>query len=85
MTLDTTLLGRLTAEVMESVADMFEDDYHVRTCALIVEVDSPKRGQIIVRCSDDRPWLLEALLHEAENSVIEMRAQAVAASGDDDE
>lgn len=76
MGIDTTPLGTLTATMMESISADFGEDFQIRTVALVVEVDSPDVDQILVRCSDDRSWLLQALLHEAIDTVEETRREA---------
>lgn len=81
--IDTTPLGSLTAQMMEAIAADFGDDFQIRTVALVVEVDSAETDQILVRCSDDRSWLLAALLNEAIDTV-EATRESLADREDDD-
>lgn len=73
MSIDTTPLGELTARVMDQI-DSFGEEYTVRTAAVVVEIDSPVHGRLFALCTDDRPWVLSALLGEAMDSVDAARA-----------
>lgn len=75
MTISTTLLGQLSAQVMESIEERFDEPFEIRTCAIVVEIDSPKAGQLIAKCSDDRPWVLSAFLAEAIDAIDSMRTE----------
>jgi hypothetical protein len=86
VSVDTTLLGQITANTMEKIADLFDGEtFHIRTVALVVEVDSPEAGKLVIECSDDRPWVLGALLNEAWESVNRMRQEAYDRLDDNDE
>lgn len=74
MSIDTTPLGELAALVMDAITEHLGDEFTVRTAAIIVEVDSPKQGRLLARCTDDRPWVLSALLAEAQDSIDAARA-----------
>lgn len=73
MSIDCTSLGTMSASMMEAIGTDFGDEYRIRTVALVVEVDSDESNQILVRCSDDRSWLLAAFLNEALETVDETR------------
>lgn len=75
--IDTSPLGQLCAQMMESIADRYVDPYEIRTCAIVVEIDSPKRSEFVVRCTDDRAWIIEAVLHEALGVIDEVRTPPV--------
>lgn len=81
--MDTSPLGRLTAQMMEQLEAAYGDSHSLRTVAIIAECDSPTDGKIIVGCSDDRPWVWEAFLHEALGTV-ERRRDALHDSNPDD-
>lgn len=86
MSIDTSVLGQLAAEVMDEVLAAYgeEEDFTLRTAAVIVEVDSARSGHIIVKCSDDRPWVLEAFMGEAIDMVGRMRAGMLEAAVEDE-
>jgi hypothetical protein len=89
MSIDTTPLGQLTARVMEDIGDNYGEEYTVRTAAVIVEVDSATQGRLLALCTDDRPWVLSALLGEAMDSVDasrdELRRRALEEDDEDDD
>lgn len=77
MSIDTTSLAELCMRAMDAITDQFEnhDDVEIRTCAVVVEVDSPNSSTFWWSCSDDRPWLLKALLYETENAIDDRQHQ----------
>jgi hypothetical protein len=81
---DTTSLGELAADTMTQVAADFGDDCYIRTAAVIVEVDSGPATHFLVRSTDDRPWVTQALLNEAFDSIATLR-DAMNREDDEDE
>lgn len=82
--IDTMMLGQLTAQTMDAVTEAFSEPYELRTVAIIVEVDSDKGGHLIVKSTEDRPWVLQAFLNEALDAVESLRGSAVGFTDDDD-
>ena len=86
MSIDATKLGQLTAEVMETLSDEFDeaDGYSIRTAVVIAEVDSPTASRFWWKCSDDRIWLLEKLLDETLDEIDRLRRGAREAEDEND-
>lgn len=70
--IDATPLGALTARVMDHIETFGQDntdEYTIRTAAVVVELDSAKHGRLFALSTDDRPWVIAALLDEAIRSI----------------
>jgi hypothetical protein len=73
MSLDTTRLGQVAAELMQTLADGYEDSDFDKTelgeVMILAEVKlEDEEGEwtnIAWRCSDDRQWVQRGLLHAA--------------------
>lgn len=67
--IDTTDVGKLTAEFMDQIEADYGSDASIGTVAIVVEVDVPDDGpgatQICYRCSDGRRWLQAGLFRKA--------------------
>lgn len=87
MGIDTSLLGQLCARAMEDIAERFEssEDVEIRTCAVIVEVDSPSSSRFWWSCSDDRTWVAKALLYETVDALDAAVAEVRDRDVDDDD
>jgi hypothetical protein len=85
MAVDTAVLADLCASAVEAVDRDWGDTYTIRTAALIIEIDSPKQGQLIIRASDDRPWVQRAFLEEAVDVIDAWRDKANDEPTDDEE
>ena len=87
--IDATPLGELTARVMDHIETFGEanegDEYTIRTAAIVVELDSVKHGRLFALSTDDRPWVLAALLDEAIRSIDQERDELRRHRRDDDE
>lgn len=85
--IDATPLGTLTARVMDHIESFGEENegYTVRTAAIVVELDSPKNGRLFALSTDDRPWVIAALLDEAIRSIDHERDSLRDQSREDDE
>jgi hypothetical protein len=68
--LDTSALGQLAAELMESI----EGDYpeaRLGVVAVVVELDEGGATSIVYRCSDARRWVQAGLFAAAGRAVID--------------
>lgn len=62
MGLDTTRLGRVAAEMMESLAESYaEEDVEMGEVVLAVEIRSGGWSGIAYRCTDPRNWVQRGL------------------------
>lgn len=81
MSLDTTKLGQVAAELMESLANSYEGyDVEVGTVALIVEVNASEWTAVTYRCSDPRVWIQKGLMRAGISAV-----NAANGHGEDDD
>jgi hypothetical protein len=88
MMIDATPLGALTARVMDHIETFgaaHGDEYTIRTAAVVVELDSEKNGRLFALSTDDRPWVLAALLDEAVRSIDQERDALRGQPREDDE
>lgn len=70
MTLDTNRLGRVAAEMMDSLAEGYaEHDVEVGEVLMIVEIKSGSWTTVSYRSSDPRLWVQLGLLAAAERAV----------------
>lgn len=70
MSLDTTALGKIAAEMMESLAAAYEEhDVTVGEVALIVEVDGEDWTAVTYRCTTPKAWVQLGLMHAGISAV----------------
>jgi hypothetical protein len=69
---DTSRVGLLAAELMESIAEEHGDDVELGVVAVVVEIDIPPSTDeeygatlIEMRCSDKRRWIQAGLFERA--------------------
>lgn len=63
--MDTSLVGQMTAQLMESLADRHDnDEATLRTVLIVCEVDYPDSTTLQISASDDRPWVQQAFVEE---------------------
>lgn len=66
MSVDTTTIGQVTAELMDTIdRDYPDDDVTVRTVIVVAELHTPESTFVMYRCSDERTWIQRGLLAEA--------------------
>jgi hypothetical protein len=75
--MDTTKVGRVAADLMESMAQRYgEEEVEVGEVLVVVELSHPpgaetdfeESTQVVYRCSDSRGWVQRGLLEEAASS-----------------
>lgn len=70
MSLDTTRLGEIAANMMESLAESYEThDVSVGEVALIVEIRSGDWTAVTYRCTDERAWVQRGLIRQGIDAV----------------
>lgn len=80
MSIDTSAVGTIAAEMMDQIAERYGADAHIDTVAIIVEVDMPdtegRPGWTAVdyRCSDTRRWVQLGFFEAAKRAVLEQGA-----------
>lgn len=63
--IDTTPLGRLSAELMEGISELeLDEGSRIREVAVIAEIDHGDSTSTLVHCTDDRTWVKVAFLRE---------------------
>jgi hypothetical protein len=78
MSLDTSTVGTLAAELMERLAEQYSEDAEIGIVAVVAEIDCGDSTAIYYRCTDGRHWIQAGLFDAAKRAVIEQIA-------DDDE
>lgn len=73
MSVDTTAMGVLVAELMDTIADEYGEDAKIGTVAVVVEIDHDEWTQVRYRCSDTRSWVQEGFFRAAQHAVIACR------------
>lgn len=73
MGIDTTAMGVLVAELMDTVAVEYGEDVKLGTIAVIVEINGDEWTQVRYRCSDPRSWVQEGFFLAAQRAVISQR------------
>ncbi|HET6502108.1 MAG TPA: hypothetical protein VFG87_15235 [Amycolatopsis sp.] len=76
MSVDTTAMGVLVAELMDAIADEYGGDVQVGTIAVVVEIDAENWTQVRYRCSDPRSWVQEGFFLAAQRAVVATREAA---------
>lgn len=71
--IDTQRIGDLTAQVMHALQRYDGEQWRIQTVAMIVELDSEASGELVVKCSETRAWVMEAFLGEAYDTVQRIR------------
>jgi len=89
MSLDTTRVGQVAAELMEAIAEGYDDAVEIGAVAVIVEVgttDDADEGWTTVnyRCSDTRRWVQAGLLDAAKRAVFASSERADEDGGEDE-
>ena len=71
MSLDTTRLGNAAAELMDSLAEAYENDdgAEIGVVAIVVEVNGPGWTGVDYRASDPRCWVQSGLFAAAARAV----------------
>lgn len=70
--IDSSVLGALAAEFMQTVEESFEDDATLGVVAIVVEVNvegDPGHTEVLYRCSDNRRWVQRGLFSAADRAV----------------
>jgi hypothetical protein len=79
VSVDTTAMGVLVAELMDTIADEYGEDVKIGTVAVVVELDCDEWTQVRYRCSDPRSWVQEGFFRAAQHAVVACRE-----TGDDE-
>jgi hypothetical protein len=71
VSLDTTKLGQLAAELMDSLAEAYEDDEgaEIGTVAIVVEIEGPGWTGVDYRSTDQRRWVQEGFFDAPKRAV----------------
>ncbi len=80
MTVDTSAIGVLVAELMEFIADDYDEDVQIGTVGVVVEVNGDDWTSVRYRCSDSRLWVQQGFFLAAQNAVDSNREPS---AGDD--
>lgn len=92
MSLDTTRVGQVAAELMEAIADEHGDaDVEIGEVAVVVEVGTTDDADadegwttVNCRCSDHRRWVQAGLLDAAKRAVFASSERADEDGGEDE-
>lgn len=77
MSVDTTTVGVLVADLVESMAAEYaKDDVRIGTVAVVVEVEGENWTWVRYRCSDPRGWVQEGFFQAAAAAVRYTRASS---------
>ncbi len=73
MTVDTSILGSLAADVMEQIEGLYGGEAELGTVAIIAEInvedDEFGTNVIVYKCSDSRRWIQMGLFEAAKMAV----------------
>lgn len=71
MSLDTTKIGQVAAELMEAVEEHYGPEAEIADAMIIVEVDVGDEEFTEVRCSSDRAVVKRGLIHYGVDCVLD--------------